>query len=190
MNLQLRNTILIAHRMFPNCIIHWVFDNSSCHDSMPKDALSVTKMNVGPGGRQPMMHDTIVPHDNPFGHGGQPQSLIFPLNLPDSHPYNSHQGKPKGMQVILEERGYLGPGQKNLAGDCEKCKQRKAQKSQVPDGDENNNTVADSEDSEIEDEDKWTDCCMLRIIALQEDFRHQKCLLQLVSETFNLISST
>ena len=97
MNSQLRNTVPIAHCMFPNCIIHWVFDNSSCHDSMSKDALSVTKMNVSPGGKQPNMHNTIILYDNPFGYGGQPQSLVFPLNLPDNHPYKTHKGKPKGM---------------------------------------------------------------------------------------------
>jgi len=94
MNSQLRNTVLTAHHMFPNCIIiHWASNNSSCHDSMPKDALSVTKMDVSPGGKQPNMYNTIIPHDNPFGYGGQPQSLVFPLNLPDNCPYKTHQGK-------------------------------------------------------------------------------------------------
>jgi len=150
---------------------------------MFKDAPPITKTNVSPGGKQPNMHNTIIPHDNPFGYGGQPQSLVFPLNLPDNHPYKSHQGEPKGMQVVLEERGYLGLGRKKLIGDCEKCKQRKAWKPQVTD-----DVMANSEDSEIDDEDKQTDCCMCQIIALQEDFQHQKCLLQIVSETFDLAS--
>jgi len=147
---------------------------------MSKDAHSVTKMNVSPGGKQPNMHNTIIPHNNPFGYGGQPQSLVFPLNLPDDHPYKSHQGKPKGMQVVLEECGYLGLGRKKLVGDCEKCKWCKAWKPQVTD------VTANSEDSEIEEEEEQTDCCMRRIIALQEDFQHQKCLLQIVSKTFDL----
>lgn len=36
----------------------WVFDQSSCHTAMAEDALDVSKMNVGPGGKQPKMHDT------------------------------------------------------------------------------------------------------------------------------------
>ena len=43
-------------------------DNSSAHNSLVKDALTVTKMNVGPGGKNtPDMHDTVVPADNAHG---------------------------------------------------------------------------------------------------------------------------
>ena len=37
----------------------WIFDQSSCHKAMAENALDVLKMNVGPGGKQPKMHDTV-----------------------------------------------------------------------------------------------------------------------------------
>ncbi|KAJ7182123.1 hypothetical protein C8R46DRAFT_985245 [Mycena filopes] len=66
---QMARAIIIARRLFPNAIIHWVFDNSSAHGSLAKDALTATKMNVGPGGKVPEMRDTIIPADNPHGRG-------------------------------------------------------------------------------------------------------------------------
>ena len=35
----------------------WIFDHSSCHGAMAEDSLDVKKMNVNPGGKQPIMHD-------------------------------------------------------------------------------------------------------------------------------------
>ena len=43
-------------------------------------------MNVHPGGKQPKMHDTVMPN-------GEPQSMV------DSN------GVPKGLKLVLEERG-------------------------------------------------------------------------------------
>ena len=37
----------------------WVFDHSSCHAAMADNALDVKQMNVKPGGKQRVMHDTI-----------------------------------------------------------------------------------------------------------------------------------
>ena len=37
----------------------WIFNQSSCHTAMAQDALDVPKMNVGPGGKQSKMHDTV-----------------------------------------------------------------------------------------------------------------------------------
>ena len=92
---------------------------------MPDDALSTTYMNVGPGRSQPHMRDTIIPMDNPFGHGGKVQSLVYPAHLPDDHEHKDYAGKPKGMKVVLDERGYNvdgGRGQKRMIGDCQTCK--------------------------------------------------------------------
>ena len=36
----------------------WLFDHSSCHAAMADDALDVDYMNVKPGGKQQVMHDT------------------------------------------------------------------------------------------------------------------------------------
>ena len=35
----------------------WIFDHSSCHGAMADNPLDVSKMNVGPGGKQRVMHD-------------------------------------------------------------------------------------------------------------------------------------
>jgi len=60
------------------------------------------KMNRGPGGKQPVMRDTIIPST------GQPQSMIFLLNYEGvDKEGNSLAGKPKGMEQILHERGLL-----------------------------------------------------------------------------------
>ena len=38
----------------------WLFDQSSCYAAITHDALDVTKMNVGPDGKQLKMHDTVL----------------------------------------------------------------------------------------------------------------------------------
>ena len=37
----------------------WLFDQSSCHRVFPPDALNVSNMNVKPGVKQLVMHDTL-----------------------------------------------------------------------------------------------------------------------------------
>ena len=63
----------------------WLFDHSSCHAAMPDDALDVNKMNVNPGGKQRVMRDGWW--------GGKSQKMTYNLGIP------------KGMRVVLEERG-------------------------------------------------------------------------------------
>ena len=62
-----------------------MFDPSSCHAAMPEDALDVNRMNVNPGGKQRVMRDGWW--------GGKPQKRNYNLGIP------------KGMRVVLEERG-------------------------------------------------------------------------------------
>ena len=52
---------------------------------MAEDALDASKMNVKPSGKQPKMHDTFW--------GNAVQKMTFSI------------GVPKGMKLILEERG-------------------------------------------------------------------------------------
>ena len=52
---------------------------------MADDALNTDKMNAGPGGKQPVMRDTI--------REGKVQKMV------------NENGIPKGMRLILEERG-------------------------------------------------------------------------------------
>jgi hypothetical protein len=177
--------------MFPKAIIHWVFDNSSAHGSLAKDALTATKMNVNPGGNVPAMQDTIIPLDNPHGHGGKPQKMTFDTNLPDDHPYKKFEGLPKGMKVILAERGYTKDGNgKPLIGDCKVCKLAKARKPHLEGAsadEERAMSGEDGNDTEEEDEERLADCCMRRLLLLQPDFASQKSQLELVRVTSFLI---
>jgi len=62
-------------------------------------------MNVNPGGKQPCMRDTIF--------NGQIQHMVFPNNYHDP----SLCGLPKGMRIILQERGLW---KQNMVDYCQK----------------------------------------------------------------------
>ena len=68
----------------------WCFDHSCGHTAFAEDALIASKMNKGPGGKQPKMRDTVW--------NGQPQTMTLP------------DGRPKGAALVLEERGYNTKG--------------------------------------------------------------------------------
>ena len=89
-------TNLCKNSRLPQNVVRWnpleltdgngsVFDQSSCHTAMVEDALDVSRMNVGQGGKQPPMCDTIW--------AGKTQEMCFNI------------GVPKGMKIILEKRG-------------------------------------------------------------------------------------
>ena len=83
----MKKAITIAEFKYPfnKFTLVWLFDQSSGHCAYKEDALNVNKMNVKPGGAQPVMRDTTW------------QGKIQKMVLPD--------GQPKGMKMILEERG-------------------------------------------------------------------------------------
>ena len=66
-----------------NCV--WIFNQSSGHCAFKEDSLNVSRMNVESGGVQPKMHDTMW--------NGRVQKMVLP------------DGLPKGMKLVLEERG-------------------------------------------------------------------------------------
>ena len=70
----------------------WCFDHSCGHTAYAENALIASKMNKGPGGKQPKMRDTMW--------NGQTQTLTLP------------DGCPKGAALVLEERGYDTKGMK------------------------------------------------------------------------------
>ena len=77
-------------------------DNSSGHACKADDALVTSRMNLSHGGKQPVMHNTILPN-------GIEQSMIFQQT---DCQWGSNIlvkdnliGKPKGMKRILQERG-------------------------------------------------------------------------------------
>jgi hypothetical protein len=177
MNFQMVNAMRIAEHLFPHKCLLFIFDNSSAHNSLAKDALTVTKMNISPGGKNmPNMHDTIVPADNPHSQGGQVQNMQFNDVLPTDHPYKQHEGKPKGIRVILKEHGLIStmiPGKRGgksdrLVGECKSCKASKEQKPKLDNLSPEELAAIDGEggnDSEEEDEQP-TNCCMQQILSL------------------------
>ena len=67
---QVKEAIDIAEFKYPRSEgykLVWLFDHSGCHTAMADDALIASRMNAGPGGKQPVMHDTIW--------NGRPQSM-------------------------------------------------------------------------------------------------------------------
>ena len=79
---------------------------------MAEDGLIATKMNLGPGGKQPKMRDGW--YINEYGDKCK-QSMVFP----NDHPVESLRGKPKGIKKVLEERNLWPKERINLV--CKKC---------------------------------------------------------------------
>lgn len=108
-----------------------VFDQSSAHNAFAADALNARKMNVSSGGKQPCMHNTVIPHDNPLPHlQGKIQTMVFD----SSHPTNP--GEPKGMEVIIKERGLweqlvAAANGKKPVGRCKSCKASAAEREKL-----------------------------------------------------------
>ena len=84
---QVKKALLIAEFKYPRekYTLLWLFDQSSNHRAKAQDALVAHKMNVRPGGDQPRIRDTI--------YQGKLQKMVF------------DDGTPKGVRVVLEERG-------------------------------------------------------------------------------------
>ena len=58
---HVQKAIQIFEISFPGDIAVFAFDNSSGHACKAKDALVANRMNLGPGGSQPIMHDCHAP---------------------------------------------------------------------------------------------------------------------------------
>ena len=81
---QVAKAISIFERVHPDATRVFMFDNAPSHRKMASDAINADKMNVGPGGKQPAMRDTIW--------GGKVQKMV------------DDNGIPKGMRAVLQER--------------------------------------------------------------------------------------
>ena len=86
---QVLKAVNIFNAKYPNAQGLLIFDNATSHCKLLNDALNVSKMNVGSGGRQPAMRNT-------YFHGKQQMTL--------------QNGQPKGMRMVLEERGIRTDG--------------------------------------------------------------------------------
>ncbi|KAI9448581.1 hypothetical protein H4582DRAFT_1796117, partial [Lactarius indigo] len=92
---QMKDAIDIFEAAHPNKQSLFIFDQSSAHASLPPDALRAFEMNKSDGGKQWHQCDTVIPQSNPVvEHCGKPQKMTLP------------DGKPKGLQRVLEERGF------------------------------------------------------------------------------------
>ena len=91
---QMENAVKIADIKYPSDKYTKVcfFDQSSGHCAFKDDSLNVRRMNVGPGGAQPRMRDTVW--------NGKVQKMVL------------SNGQPKGMRLILQERGINTTGMK------------------------------------------------------------------------------
>src|SRR6266481_4611223 len=102
---QIKDAIPIFENLHPGAIGIWVFDCSSAHEALANDALNVKNMNIKPGGKQCLLHPTVIPLYNPalkignWDTRGDIQLLVYPQNHVDPN----LQGKPKGIRVVLKE---------------------------------------------------------------------------------------
>jgi hypothetical protein len=55
---QTRKAFEVFNKAFPNDFAVFAFDNSSGHACKAPDALVASRMNLGSGGKQPVMHPT------------------------------------------------------------------------------------------------------------------------------------
>lgn len=190
--MQIKDAIKIFDIKYPDGIAVFIFDCSLAHEAFSTDALQAHKMNRGPGGKQPRMRDTVIPAT------GQPQSMNFPDDYDGVDSDNvSLAGKQKGMEQVLRERGLLSVLEvkhgRKVVGVCSTCKlsqaaREKAMKDAKSKEDEIEGSgignlgargVSEMEEADLERE---SDCCMQRLLSLQQDFRDEKPLLQLIIE--------
>ena len=89
---QVDKALEIFEQKYPDYVGLFMFDIAPCHKKVQEDALNVERMNVRPGGKQAVMRDTVW--------NGEVQKMILP------------DGRPKGMKLVLDERGIETTGMK------------------------------------------------------------------------------
>ena len=101
-SLQLKEKIILTFERTHGAGHKAVFliDNSQGHSAYPVDALQATRMNLWPGSKQAKMHDGWFICDG--------TKVTQSMSFSQEHPEFSNQ--PKGMKVILEERGLWRAG--------------------------------------------------------------------------------
>lgn len=109
----------------------FLFDWSMGHQAFASDALNAKNMNVSYGGKQPHLKETTVPAQALGPHApslqpGDVQKMTFqPNDPPPFYKPNAtdYVGKPKGLKVVLKERGlWTDKMRKNdMVAALEKC---------------------------------------------------------------------
>jgi hypothetical protein len=120
MLIQTDEIISVLEYKFPGKIIVFLFDWSSGHGKKPVDAIVLSKMSKGWGGKQPAMRSTtILQHFSAPTVGGKAlclgdvQSLVFEDG--DEPPFDDPNavdfvGQPKGLAQVAYERGLWRAG--------------------------------------------------------------------------------
>jgi hypothetical protein len=173
---QTKAALEIFNRAFPDDIAVFAFDNSSGHACKGPDALVATRLNLGPAGKQPLMHPTVFtqlgvdgsvievhqsmvyqPEDTIFGTSEQiPRDLV---------------GKAKGMKRILQERGLWQEGMKK------QCGRQKKDKDSF--GDRFFEETLNQYEARTADRcEIGKGCCALRILEAEPDFFNEKSMLE------------
>lgn len=195
LRVQMIDAVDIFEYLQPGKVGVWMFDCSSAHEGLAHDALNVNNMNIGPGGAQKHLRNTIIPLNNPpplpgkEDTRGREQTMDYPLDHPDP----KLRGAAKGMKAVLQEResvwDELTKRTNRVVGKCKSCStsqikkdaQRRVAAAEAS-GQEDSLTDAQVAEAETGDsassapQNDW--CCMYRVLSLQDDFVHEKPLLQ------------
>lgn len=161
-------------------------------------------MNFNSRGKQGLLRETIIHSDDPHIPSdlhGTIQKMVFPANHPD--PELACQ--PKGIKVVLQERGlwqyYEDKAKKNrtppLVTKCSECRQSavardaRLRASRLIKEAEANGYFLSEDQCGVQELGKSTsspvssnkvDCCWSKILSLQSDFLNEKPLLKMVIE--------
>lgn len=149
---QTLTAITVFEAAHPGCQGLFLFDNATSHCAYANDALRANKMNKGWGGEQPHMRDGFyytqsgrrIVQKMSYGRGRRIARCLW--------------GQPKGMEIILKERGLWPRG--GLYLDC-------TQRASIP---------------KEQRKHSGDNCCARRLMSQQPDFLAQKGRVQEVVE--------
>ncbi|KZV99844.1 hypothetical protein EXIGLDRAFT_668139 [Exidia glandulosa HHB12029] len=182
---QIVDALDVFEYLHPEDQAVFIFDQSTAHAAYADDALVASRMQVGSGTKQPKMHDTRIPADNPDPNlRNKLQKMV------------TDDGHPKGMEIVLKERGLydrIRPGGHGKpVGKCKNCSASETKRTELekrarealesdPElyGSLSNamSVLASGSDAPIPDSgDEW--CCMQKCLSLQKDFLAEKPKIQ------------
>ncbi|KAF8577760.1 hypothetical protein K439DRAFT_1649010 [Ramaria rubella] len=172
--------------LHPNDVAVFFFDCSSAHEVFDLDVLLVQRMNVKPGGNQPVMHDTIIPDNCPIpSKWGTIQSMVFTAaEMSDPKLI----GVPKGMAIVCNECGLTpiitAANKSQVVGTCHLCKLSATKRAKLEEDAckwlENDGERTYIDEVTLGLQSNCTDCCLSRALGSQKDFSSEKSMLETV----------
>jgi hypothetical protein len=187
---QAKKVQKIMQILFPDHEIVHVYDWSSGHHCFDDGALVASKMGAGPGGKQPLMHDTTVPVSECGSdvknlkkvRGSNPpeysQSMVFrhgdivlvekegQRKLPFGDPLI---GQPKGAMQVARERDIYRKGM-TMKGPIKKDATEDEQRAAADDAEDN-----DDDDDEEKAVVRDLDLSVIHALSQMSDFKNEKC---------------